>query len=185
MTKNYELQTKRLLMRQWRTTDYVEFAKLNADKEVMKFFPDVLTLSESNILANKIETSLHNNGWGLWAIELIENNCFIGFVGLHSPNDTFPFAPCVEIGWRLSRKYWGHGYATEAATEALNFGFNVLNLDEIVSFTTVTNTKSRALMQKLHMINTNQNFMHPSIDSSNPLCEHVLYKIHKAQWLNK
>lgn len=180
----HELKTKRLIMRQWKQSDFEKFAKLNADEEVMEFFPKTLTASESNILANKILNTIKENGWGLWAVESIEDNNFIGFVGLHSPSYNFSFCPCVEIGWRLSKKYWRKGYANEAANRALKFAFKVLNLEEVVSFTAVSNYKSRALMEKLNLINTNQNFMHPNIPANNTLREHVLYKISKSQWFN-
>lgn len=183
--KIYELRTPRLIMRQWQQSDFEKFAELNADKEVMEFFPKTLNKSESNILASKIQNTLTKNGWGLWAVELIENNNFIGFVGLHSPSYNFSFCPCVEIGWRLSKEYWRKGYANEAANEVLKFAFNVLNLEEVVSFTAVSNHKSRALMEKLTLVNTNQNFMHPNIPAENSLCEHVLYKISKSQWSDK
>ena len=102
--------------------------------------------------------------------------CRRSFVGLHEPAG-LPFCPCVEIGWRLSRKYWGLGYATEAAKEALRYAFETLMMKEVYSFTSTTNLRSRAVMKRLGMVDTRNNFMHPRVPAGNPLREHVLYKL--------
>lgn len=88
----------------------------------------------------------------------------------------------MEIGWRLIKKSWGNGYATEAAQEALDYAFNTLNLSEVVSFTTISNIRSRSVMERLGFSNTRQNFEHPDIQKGHPLSEHVLYKITKQEW---
>jgi ribosomal-protein-alanine N-acetyltransferase len=175
------LQTKRLLLRQWTDEDFLPFAKMCADKDVMEFFPKVLTESESNDIAKEIKSLISNRGWGFWAVEIPNHERFIGFVGLHTP-DNLPFSPCVEIGWRLSKTHWRKGYATEAASKCLKYAFTVLNLKEVVSFTTVANNRSQAVMQKIGMSNTGCNFMHPEVAASHPQCEHVLYKIQKQDW---
>ena len=176
------LKTNRLLLRQWKQSDLEPFSELNSDPEVMEFFPKTLSRTESDKLARKIKKFITENGWGLWAVELISTHEFIGFVGLNSPKPEFPPAPCVEIGWRLARKYWGSGYATEAGQECLKFAFEKLKLEKIVSFTTLKNLNSQAVMERLGMINTHQNFMHPNIEKNSPLCEHVLYSITQQQW---
>jgi len=107
---------------------------------------------------------------------------FIGFIGLNEPGYTLPFSPCVEIGWRLARAYWGKGYATEGAQVSLNYAFSELGLEQVYSFTSVLNKRSLAVMQRLGMINVDTNFIHPLIAETDPLCEHVLYKITRSQW---
>ena len=107
---------------------------------------------------------------------------FIGFVGLHLPQDHLPCSPCVEIGWRLANPYWGKGYASEAVTAALGYAFTELQLDEVLSFTAVANLPSEAVMKRIGMINNGNNFMHLDIEASHPLCEHVLYRINGADW---
>jgi RimJ/RimL family protein N-acetyltransferase len=174
-----ELETNRLKLRQWLPSDYAPFAELNTDLQVMKYFPNTLSQTESNASAKKMETIISNQGWGFWAVELKSRNSFIGFVGLHQAEVELPFSPCVEIGWRLSKKYWNNGYATEAARSALKFAFEILKLKEVVSFTSLKNQRSEALMQRLNMINTNQNFQHPKLPIGHQLREHVLYKITK------
>ena len=176
------LKTKRLILRQWIPADLAPFAGLNSDSEVMKYFPNTLSGEESNDLAGKIQLFIAENDWGSWAVELISTHEFIGFVGLNSPRPEFPPAPCVEICWRLTRKYWGNGYATEAGQECLKFAFGKLTLVKIVSFTTLNNLNSQAVMERLGMENTHQNFMHPNIKKNSPLCKHVLYSITQQQW---
>ncbi len=107
----------------------------------------------------------------------------MGFVGLHEPTYDLPVTPCIEIGWRLAKEYWGKGYATEAAKTSLDFAFKKLNLPEVYSFASVSNRKSWTVMERLKMVNTKENFEHPDIPKNNPLREHVLYKITQRQWL--
>ena len=177
-----ELETDRLILRQWRKTDYPLFAELNADKEVMKYFPNPLSRQESDKFAEICASLISIRGWGLWAVEFKSTGTFIGFVGLHIPKDTLPFSPSVEIGWRLAKQYWGNGYATEAAARVLTFAFDTLNLNEVISFTSVDNYPSRSVMERIGLINTNQNFQHVDIPLEHKLAEHVLYKISKSEW---
>ena len=114
-----------------------------------------------------------------------DNNEFIGFVGLHEPTYKLPVTPCVEIGWRLGRKHWGYGYATEAATAALDFVFMSLGLEQVYAFASVTNTRSRSVMERLNMTNTKQNFEHPIIPEKSLLREHCLYGIKRSQWIKR
>lgn len=172
----YELETDRLKLRQWRSEDYPLFAAMNADPRVMEYFPALLSPAESDALAARIEALIAEKGWGFWAVEVKAGERFAGFVGLHEP-DYLPFSPCVEIGWRLAYDFWGQGYATEAATEVLKFAFEILHLSEVFSFTAVVNVRSQAVMQRLKMQNTNQNFEHPKVPIGHPLREHVLYRI--------
>ena len=102
------------------------------------------------------------------------------FVGLHSPQG-LPCCPCVEVGWRLAKEHWGNGYATEAAKAALSYGFETLELAQIVAFTAVPNLRSQAVMLRLGMANTGNNFLHPAITHGHPLQEHVLYAIARQQ----
>jgi RimJ/RimL family protein N-acetyltransferase len=171
------LRTERLLLRPWRAGDRVPFAALNADPRVMEWFPAPLTPLESDAVANRIEKHFEETGWGLWAVEIPGESPFIGFVGLSPSESTLGF-PSVEIGWRLAAVHWGHGYAPEAAVEALRFGFDDLFLDEIVSFTSVGNAKSRRVMTKIGMThNPEDDFDHPRLPKTSPLSRHVLYRI--------
>ena len=115
------LETPRLCLRQWRPSDRQPFAALNADPRVMEFFPSPLTQAESDAMADRCQALMAEQGWGLWAVELKHTQAFIGFVGLPRPSAELPFAPCVEVGWRLAYPYWGHGFATEAARQAIRW----------------------------------------------------------------
>lgn len=170
------IRTERLTLRQWREEDREPFAQLNADPAVMEHFPSTLDRAQSDALVDRISGQLDDQGWGLWAVEGPEG--FIGFTGLAVPRFVAPFTPCVEMGWRLARSAWGHGYATEAARAAAGHGFDELGLDEIVSFTTVANVRSRAVMERLGMTRqTRDDFDHPLIADGDPLRRHVLYRL--------
>jgi RimJ/RimL family protein N-acetyltransferase len=182
MSDEITLRTKRLSLRPWRSQDREPFAALNADPRVMEWFPAPMTGTESDALVDRIEAHFRETGWGLWAVEIPGSDPFIGFVGL-SPADLVLGYPCVEIGWRLSASHWGNGYAPEAALEALRFGFDDLALDEIVSFTSVGNAKSRRVMTKIGMTrNPDDDFDHPRLQKTSPLSRHVLYRIDQAMF---
>ncbi|MFI5028947.1 MAG: GNAT family N-acetyltransferase [Solirubrobacterales bacterium] len=173
-----ELSTRRLKLRRWRTEDREPFAALNADPAVMEFFATPLSRGESDSLIDRIESGFERNGFGLWAVEVRATAEFIGFAGLEVPEFDAHFTPTVEVGWRLARNAWGNGYATEAGRRALAFGFEELSLGEVVSFTAVANTRSRAVMEGLGMVrDTGEDFDHPALSEGDPLRRHVLYRI--------
>ena len=177
------LTTARLRLRQWREEDLAPFAALNADPQVMEFFPKVLTRAESDAVAGRIRDHFARHGFGLWAVEAPGIAHFVGFVGLAVPSFEAHFTPCVEIGWRLAREHWGHGYATEAATAALAFGFGGRALEEIVAFTVPANIPSRRVMGRLGMRRLPaDDFEHPAIAAGHPLRSHVLYRLRRADW---
>jgi RimJ/RimL family protein N-acetyltransferase len=172
------ISSDRLLLRRWRPDDLSIFAALNADPRVMEFMPKVLSREESNARAERIQEHFANHGFGLWAVEIANKAPFIGFVGLSIPAFPARFTPCVEVGWRLAYDFWGHGYATEAANAAIDFGFTRLNLPEIVSFTVPHNYRSRRVMERLGMIHSSDDdFDHPMLAPGHPLCRHVLYRL--------
>lgn len=171
-----QLETSRLILRQWQASDLDAFAHLNADPEVMLYFPSTLSKQQSDLLAEKFQQFIASYGWGMWAVELKENHQFIGFVGLADQPEKFSFSPCVEIGWRIDQRYWNKGYATEAAQVCLTFAFEQLTLNQIVAFTVVSNQPSEKVMQRLGMHYVSS-FKHPALDEQDPLAEHVLYRI--------
>jgi RimJ/RimL family protein N-acetyltransferase len=137
------LRTNRLILRSWRESDLEPFAALNADPRVMGYFRSVLSRDESDAMAAKLSKDIEDRGFGLYAVEVPDRAPFIGLVGVSVPSFPTPFAPCVEVGWRLAHEYWGHGYAAEAAAAAVNDAFSRLDLDEILSFTVPQNHRSR------------------------------------------
>jgi RimJ/RimL family protein N-acetyltransferase len=177
------LATARLLLREWHERDREPFAALNADPRVAEFLGKPMDRAASDALVDRIVGHWASDGHGQWAVERVEDGRFLGFVGLAAPSFETAFTPCVEVGWRLAAASWGHGYATEGARAALRFGFDDLNLDEIVSFTTVANVRSRAVMERLGMTrDPADDFDHPRIAEGNPLRPHVLYRIRPDGW---
>lgn len=170
------LSTERLVMRRWRDSDRAPFAALNADPVVMEHFPTTLTRAESDRLVERIEDAFAARGFGLWALEVRATGEFVGFTGLSVPRFDAFFTPAVEVGWRLARDAWGKGYASEAAHEALRVGFEEHALPEIVSFTSVGNTRSRAVMERIGMT-LDREFDHPALPEGDALRRHVLYRI--------
>ena len=176
------IQTERLLLRQWRDEDREPFAALNADPEVMEFYQSTLTRDESDASFDRINGHLDRNRWGLWAVEIAETKEFAGYTGLWPANFPAHFTPAVEVGWRLARPHWGHGYATEAARAAIEYGTTVINLDEILSFTSEINHRSRRVMEKLGMTHDpSEDFEHPGVPEGHVLRRHVLYRLQKPQ----
>lgn len=173
-----ELCTDRLLLRRWRPEDREPFAALNADPAVMEHFVACPTRAESDDLVDRIEDTFDREGYGLWAVEVVADGSFAGFVGLWPATFDAAFTPAVEVGWRLARHAWGSGYATEAAQAALRDGFERLGLDEIVSFTTVGNVRSRRVMEKIGMTHDPaDDFDHEAVPVDHPLRRHVLYRL--------
>lgn len=177
MAKPERLTTPRLVLRQWEPRDFPAFAQLNADPEVMRYFPATLDRQASDALATYAQSLIAERGWGFWVAEDIASGRMAGMIGLHIPKADLPFSPCVEIGWRLARPFWGLGLATEGAKAALDFAWNVLQLDEVVSFTALQNKPSQAVMQRLEMQADAKTFVHPALPADHALAEHCLYRI--------
>jgi RimJ/RimL family protein N-acetyltransferase len=182
MPSPIEVETERLRLRQWRPSDREPFAAMNTDPEVMRYFPATQTREASDRSIDVWQAELLERGWSNWAVELKEGGVFLGFIGLTVPRRALPFMPCVEIGWRLARAHWRQGYATEGARGALRVGFTQLQLPEIVSFTAVVNRPSRAVMERIGMINANEDFEHPAVPEGNPLRTHCLYRLSRSRW---
>lgn len=172
------ITTDRLLLRRWRETDRLPFQKMNADPRVMEFMPAPLSPAESDSLVARIDAHFERHGFGPFAVELIENHSFIGYIGLFVPAFDAPFMPAVEIGWRLASHYWGRGLATEGARTAVNYAFEDLGLENLVSFTVPGNLRSRRVMENIGMTHDpRDDFDHPHLPEGHPLCRHVLYRI--------
>lgn len=180
---DHTIKTKRLILRPWREEDLEAFSRLNADPRVMEYFPGVLTQEESDQFAKRICTAIKQQGWGLWAVSVPDISDFIGYIGLAPVNFVADFTPAIEIGWRLAHEFWEKGYATEGAMSALKYGFETLQLDEIVSFTAVQNKRSQKVMEKIGMThNPQEDFDHPKLSEGNRLRRHVLYRLKRSDW---
>ncbi|MEV4798688.1 GNAT family N-acetyltransferase [Nonomuraea sp. NPDC049421] len=174
------METERLVMRRWREEDKEPFAAMNADPEVMEHFPALMTREESDTFVDRIERHFDERGYSLWALELRDTGRFIGFTGLALQTFDAPFLPAVEIGWRLTRSAWGHGYAIEAARRAARYAFEEAGLDDIISMTAVQNRRSRSVMERLGMTrDPAEDFDHPRLPKDSPILRHVLYRLHR------
>jgi RimJ/RimL family protein N-acetyltransferase len=175
--------TPRLVLREWRDADRAPYAALNGDPEVMRHFPSMLTPQQSDEMVDRIVLTWRDRGFGLWAVERLDTHQFIGFVGLSVPTWQAEFTPCVEVGWRLAKQHWGNGFAPEAASASLEWGFAHADppQDQIVSFATETNVKSQRVMQKIGMHrDVDGDFDHPLLPDWVDR-RHVLYRIDRDQ----
>ena len=165
----------RVVLRQWKESDLEPFAAMNSDPEVMHYFPKPLTREESAASMDRARARIEERGWGWWAVEV--DGAFAGFTGLAEPRFKAHFTPCVEIGWRLRREYWGQGIAFAAAQQATKYAFSELRLLELVSFTAAVNLRSRKLMERLTFSHdSSEDFDHPEIAEGHWLRRHVLYR---------
>ena len=174
-----ELRTLRLRLRDWRDSDRDAFAAQNADEETMRYLGGPMTRAESDAYIERTKGHWAEDGYGKWAVELAETGEFAGALGLQRVRFDAAFTPAVEIAWRMTRRFWGRGYATEAARAAVAFGFDTLELDEIVALTVPDNRASRMVMEKLGMAYAGE-FDHPLLPQPHPLCRHVLYRLTPA-----
>jgi RimJ/RimL family protein N-acetyltransferase len=178
------IETERLLLRPWKSKDRMAFALINADPEVMEFFPAPLSPEESDQLVRRIERQFEEFGFGLWAVEIKWVHKFIGFCGLSVPTFQTHFTPAVEIGWRFAKDQWGSGYASEAAKAVLDHGFEEADLEEILSWTVPDNRRSTQVMERLGMKRAPElDFDHPRLLHDERLRRHIVYRITRSDWL--
>ncbi len=181
MEGRYIFESDRLGFRRWKAYDREVFARMNADPQVMEYFPSTLTQTESDELIGRFEQHAAEKGYGIWAVERKEDSAFIGYIGLLKVDFDAGFQGAVEIGWRLDNKFWKRGYATEGAKACLDYAFGVLGLVEICSFTATINHPSETVMQRIGMKKAVE-FDHPKLEEDSPLRRHVLYKITAAEY---
>ncbi len=169
------LESDRLILRDWRDDDAAPWAAMNADPDVREHLGPLLTAEDSSASMERFHHDIASRGWGFWAVEVRASGEFIGFTGLDPVDDGLAFTG-IEVGWRLARSAWGNGYATEAAERVLDFGFTVLELDEILAVTTKTNVRSQAVMRRLGMTcDPSDDFDDPDVEDG-PLRRQVLYR---------
>lgn len=180
------MKTKRLILRPWKKEDLEPLSLMNVDSHTMEFLFNPLTLEESKARLEVYIRHIQDHGWGLWAVSVPGVSDFIGWIGLWSIGFDAHFTPAVEVGWRLLPEFWGQGYATEGAEASLQYGFNILKLDEIVSITVPPNVRSKRVMEKIGMhTDPKDDFDHPKLSEDHPLKKHVLYRLKKSEWQNR
>lgn len=184
-TTPIEVETARLRLRTWRDSDRAPYAALNADPRVMAHFPALIPREASDASVDAFIAGFAERGWSNWAVERRDTGEFIGFTGLTIPKRHFAFSPCVEVGWRLAHAHWGFGFASEAALASLTVGFERIGLDEIVSMTALSNTRSQAVMRRIGLVDAGFIFEHPGVPEGHALRPHCLYRLTALQWRSR
>lgn len=172
-----QLTTERLVLRGWTDADRPAFHAMNSDPAVMATIGPVMSRAASDAFLNRIEQHFVDHGLGLWCVELDGEP--IGYTGFMVPW----FRDGIEIGWRIRSEFWGRGLAPEAAHECLRHGFEDVGLDEVISFTAATNSKSLRVMEKIGLrYDPDGDFDHPGVPAGSPLKPHRLYRLRRSDW---
>ena len=181
--KYFLFKSQRLGFRNWMNEDLHEFAKLNADSEVMAHFPEILSKKETKAFIQRLQLHFDENSYNYFAIEFLETGEFIGFIGLALQEYESEFNPATDIGWRLKKSSWGKGYATEGAKRCLNYAFNVLKLESVISICTENNSNSENVMIKIGMVKKGE-FKHSRLKLYPAFEKCIWYEITKDIWQN-
>jgi RimJ/RimL family protein N-acetyltransferase len=177
--------TPRLVIRNWRDSDRNLFHEINSDTQVMEFFPFRLERGQADELMDRLRRRIDETGLGFFAVDIGKTGECIGFTGLAQVDLQPMFTGVVyEIGWRLARRFWGYGYATEAANAVLDYGFAHFGLDEIIAFAIPGNRRSIAVMRRIGMRrDALRDFDHPRIPDTHPeLRRHAVFAIGRENW---
>jgi len=159
-------------------SDLLKLAAINADPKVMEFFPNIYDFKQTAHFIGRMQKQYAEKGFCYFAVDKLEDNEFIGFIGLSEQTFESAFTPCIDIGWRLAQKQWNKGYATEGANRCLKFAFEEINLKQVIAICPVVNQRSERVMIKLGMIK-NRTFKHPLLTDYKTLEACVLYEIEK------
>ena len=180
MTATLHLATPRLLLRPWQDTDRAPFAAMNADPNVMRYFPNLMSREESDEAIDRYNMQLTRDGFTMFALEDRTDGTFLGVLGAQTMRFEIPNLPqpAVEIGWRLAAHAHGRGLATEGARAILTHLRNETTLREVVAITTPDNIPSQNVMRKLGMVPRPElTFDHPLIAPDHPRRQHVLFSL--------
>lgn len=173
--QRYLFTSQRLGFRTWRSDDVDAMAAINADPEVMRYFPAIQDRQQTASFIARMQAMQENRGYCYFALETLEDNTFIGFTGLMWQDNNNELPPCTDIGWRLATRAWGKGYATEAAIRCLEYAYKDLNLKEVIATAPRVNQPSINVMQKAGM-EYSRDFMHPGLKGDQRLERCVLYR---------
>jgi RimJ/RimL family protein N-acetyltransferase len=184
LTAPERLVTERLVLRRWRESDVVPLAEMNADPQVMRYFPRLYSLEETRARIAVWSEHFAKRGYAPWAVEAPGLASCMGVVGPALISGDIAIAGRMEILWRLGREFWGKGYAVEAARAALRDAFARLRPDEIIAYTSAANTPSRRVMEKLGMAeDAASGFAHPAYAEGHPLRPHVVFRLARRDFL--
>lgn len=178
MNNKYIFISQRLGFRTWKDSDTDKLFAINSDKEVMEFFPHLPSLEQTKDFIDRMQNQFKKNGFCYFAVDVLETESFIGFIGIAEQTFEADFTPCVDIGWRLDKKYWNKGYASEGAKRCLEFAFEKIGLESIKAVAPKINLKSRKIMDKIGMKYI-KDFKHPALKDNTRLGNCVLYEINR------
>jgi RimJ/RimL family protein N-acetyltransferase len=170
----YLFTSERLGFRSWEMHDIAAMAAINADPQVMEFFPTTQDMQQTEAFVMRMQQQMTEKRYCYFAVEKLDDHAFIGFIGLSDKTFEAAFTPCVDVGWRLARSAWGHGYATEGAKRCLEYGLHELGLREIYAIAPLINIKSEGVMKKIGM-NKVCEFVHPQLPGDKRLRDCVVY----------
>jgi len=174
----YLFKSERLGFRNWMVSDISKMVEISADPKVMEYFPSILTAQQTEEFIERMQKQFSDEGFCYFAVDKLEDQKFIGFIGLSIQTFKSIFTPCIDIGWRLLQTEWGKGFATEGAKRCLDFAFNDIGIEKISAICPVVNEKSRRVMEKLGMCKK-LSFNHPLLQDYQKLETCVLYEIEK------
>ena len=180
LTSPLQLETARLKLRSLEDRDRADFAAMNADLAVMRYFAAPLTREESDEAVDRYTRQLERDGFSFLATESREDGEFLGILGMQVMRVAVPNLPqpAIEVGWRLKCTAQGKGFATEGARALVDHAFQTLDLPEIVAITVPDNTGSRHVMEKLGMVHRAElMFEHPLVPAGHRYRQHVLYSL--------
>jgi len=176
LNKQYVFKSKRLGFRNWVESDIPKMAAINANQKVMAHFPTLPDFKQTEDFIIRMQKQFLVKGFCYFAVDELNNNEFIGFIGISEQIFKSEFTPCIDIGWRLSETKWGKGFATEGAKRCLDFAFNDIGLKKINAICPVINDKSERVMEKIGM-SKKSTFKHPLLKEYKHLEKCVLYEI--------
>lgn len=178
MSRKYLFESERLGFRNWINTDVEIMAVINADPDVMEFFPSVKTHDETLSFIARMQQQMTDKGYCYFAVETLSHGELIGFIGLSEQTFEAGFTPCIDIGWRLSKDVWDRGYATEGARRCIDYAFNHLALPKVIAIAPKLNARSEHVMKKIGMKKVTE-FIHPLLKDDEGLRECVVYEIER------
>lgn len=172
--KGFVFTSQRLGFRDWEQDDVHELIAINADPEVMAYFPSIQDQPQTIAFIGRMQNQFRERGYCYFAVERLDTKAFIGFIGLSWQSYQADFTPCVDIGWRLKKAEWNQGFAKEGAKRCLTYAFNELNIETVYAVAPIINVKSEHIMQAIGMKKVRE-FDHPLLEKDSRLKRCVLY----------
>ena len=179
---SFRIEAERLILREWREEDRDVFHLLCNDPRVMEYVGPGWSIAETEHFITSQSELQRQLGYCNWAIERRSDSALIGFCGLKPGTSGTPVEGKLDIGWRLAFPAWGDGFAREAASASIAWGFANLTDDTIWAKTVPANIRSWGLMLRLGMHRVHgADFDHPALSIGDPLRRHVVYSINRRQ----